>query len=117
MQWGASKHQSPSSKYICSSRGFQIIPAEARRGVHSTQSLWDGFAAPWHPSESQGTHLAAGMGAFSPCKGVETVLLVLTTLFDAGPSSQPILMGQGYFYLASALFHQLIELVDFGTAT
>lgn len=69
------------------------------------------------PVRARGTHLAAGMGVFSPPKGVKTVFLVLTTLSDAGPSSQPILMGQGYFYLASALFHQLIELVDFGTGT
>lgn len=70
------------------------------------------------PVRAQRTHLAAGMGAFPhPPRGVKTVFLVLTTLFDAGPSSQPILMGQGYFYLASALFHQLIELVDFGTGT
>lgn len=69
------------------------------------------------PVRAQGAHLAAGMGVLPPPRSVKTLFLVLTTLFDAGPSSQPILMGQGYFYLASALFHQLIELVDFGTST
>lgn len=69
------------------------------------------------PVTAQGAHFAAGMGAFPPPEVWRQLFLVLTTLFDAGPSSQPILMGQGYFYLASALFHQLIELVDFGTGT
>lgn len=101
-----------------SSRGFQIIPAETRRGVHNRWSLWDGFAAPRHPSESTGNPpCCRNESLFPPPREVETVFLVLTTLFDAGLSSQPILMGQGYFYLASALFHQLIELVDFGTGT
>lgn len=44
--------------------------------------------APCTRPAAQGAQLTAGMGAlFFPPRGVETVFLVQTTLFDAGPSS------------------------------